>query len=1101
MTVIRKKLLLLLLSAFSALSVTSCHNNFSERYHQLSRRCGVQADFPWDRYQAFEIRDDSGQTLTATEVQALSITNWEERPHHETAFSVTAQGCVLLPQGQATALEILDYSTKQYFLGEPPQVEQGSLEPLNMRRFPSQQLEPICTDEVIYSNGKLNLPFATGQTEQLNGLVIEVVMNHLNDASSRTKHLLLNPMQTLQGQGSFNLTFEKSGQYLVSLQSTNPFGELKESKKQCQITVLKEKPRLVIRGMEVSSEDEASYLAVHSKLFPSLPSPDDVTLFVCMRKIEGPTDSAPYCQNPENFVPSASIDFPEGGSYQVIAYVEDKAGNRSDPWQRLIKIDALPPRIDIKWSNPEMDQFLAVARDPGQSFSAHLSVQDDAAPLERMRNSLSCQIEFETKDKRRIPGDWVICRTGRCAGKHMGFEVPCDEELSFDFNNRAPWDYIAYSRMILKVKASDSFARTTSESKQIYFDPANMSQWKRFGVKELTAGGAQEPIKIMGHFRDDANRLLILTHIGVFLRNGDKWRNVSSEFNFKARFRYFTDKQHGYLWVLTDEGLYEYVSDDMSWKPLEVPSEALQKIELIKKDPASHLLWFGSLSKVEVPGAEGCSSWDMTQVLGESIYPFDHQALRDLHFVGNSVFAVTSEGYAVLKDCQWSRFFSFPQIGLASPTEKNRIHTDTTGKLWALRPGSAEFLNQDGQWESLDAPVPHFAFEAIEKDQKGQFWFLNRSAASTFQAGRWLTYNSHTLGIESQSYQFHGLFPYQDQMWLVQSDSLLQLEAPPAVDTIYRIQDESLEFKVVNNRIWLWGRPDMLARLTEDDANPLRVFAEIEDLRSITALYHDHDELSWVAGYTINDRRALFERKTDGRWVSHHVDKGLASEHFSQESPIRSIYRDQRGHVWIGTDSTGIARYDGSRWTYYYENLSEELDGVKGASSIVETEDGLLFAGDIQADVPGYLLFDGQRFRRIMEGLPNGSSFQKIVKDARGQVWGLARVDTDQNQLMRFMNGLWTFEKSLHENGISKPHTIGITETGDLWVAAEASRYGILRNHHWVIHDVKYWSSTWQANRLQQLHVDADGRMWFVDPQFGLRRTRKAPVVTGPSLP
>lgn len=66
---------------------------------------------------------------------------------------------------------------------------------------------------------------------------------------------------------------------------------------------------------------------------------------------------------------------------------------------------------------------------------------------------------------------------------------------------------------------------------------------------------------------------------------------------------------------------------------------------------------------------------------------------------------------------------------------------------------------------------------------------------------------------------------------------------------------------------------------------------------------------------------------------------------FNQPFEIYSIYKDQKGNIWYGTNPLGVCRYNGKAFDWIIENDVTELhDGpANGVRSIIEDKDGYLW--------------------------------------------------------------------------------------------------------------------------------------------------------------
>lgn len=114
------------------------------------------------------------------------------------------------------------------------------------------------------------------------------------------------------------------------------------------------------------------------------------------------------------------------------------------------------------------------------------------------------------------------------------------------------------------------------------------------------------------------------------------------------------------------------------------------------------------------------------------------------------------------------------------------------------------------------------------------------------------------------------------------------------------------------------------------------------------------------------------------------------------EDTVRALAPDQKGGIWVGTYTGGLAHFDGKTWTLY----DSENSGLPGdyVSTLAIDPNGTLWVGTCGA---GLAHFDGQEwtvYDTQNSGLPS-NEVQSIVFDAQGAMWvgtayrGLARYE------------------------------------------------------------------------------------------------------------
>jgi ligand-binding sensor domain-containing protein/nitrate/nitrite-specific signal transduction histidine kinase len=121
-------------------------------------------------------------------------------------------------------------------------------------------------------------------------------------------------------------------------------------------------------------------------------------------------------------------------------------------------------------------------------------------------------------------------------------------------------------------------------------------------------------------------------------------------------------------------------------------------------------------------------------------------------------------------------------------------------------------------------------------------------------------------------------------------------------------------------------------------------------------------------------------------------------------APVRSLYADDTGLLWVGSQGAGLYRWDGTQFTSFQPQSSDPRnragDFIRSIFTDPAVDSGAVWAG---TDASGLLRFDraapGAEFRRYTEkdGLV-GNMVQCIMPDADGFLWlatnrGVSRFD------------------------------------------------------------------------------------------------------------
>ena len=111
---------------------------------------------------------------------------------------------------------------------------------------------------------------------------------------------------------------------------------------------------------------------------------------------------------------------------------------------------------------------------------------------------------------------------------------------------------------------------------------------------------------------------------------------------------------------------------------------------------------------------------------------------------------------------------------------------------------------------------------------------------------------------------------------------------------------------------------------------------------------------------------------------------------------IHALLSDREGHLWAGTDSAGLLRYDGP---YFFELSQQDGLADNDVRSLLEDHNGYLWFGTAKgvtrynpnSDTDQWTTFTTQL--TTQHGLVHNSVFD-LVEDQQGHIW----ISTDMDQ-------------------------------------------------------------------------------------------------------
>jgi ligand-binding sensor domain-containing protein/serine phosphatase RsbU (regulator of sigma subunit) len=126
-------------------------------------------------------------------------------------------------------------------------------------------------------------------------------------------------------------------------------------------------------------------------------------------------------------------------------------------------------------------------------------------------------------------------------------------------------------------------------------------------------------------------------------------------------------------------------------------------------------------------------------------------------------------------------------------------------------------------------------------------------------------------------------------------------------------------------------------------------------------------------------------------WSQQYFFKNISIEQGLPQSSAYSIIQDAREYIWIGTDGSGVCRFDGKEFKTF-----NKTNGLSGnvVRSLFEDSKGIIWIGTDK----GLNTYDGLKFAQVGEsnGI-SGTSILSVAEDTAGIIW----VGTNDRGLFR----------------------------------------------------------------------------------------------------
>lgn len=193
---------------------------------------------------------------------------------------------------------------------------------------------------------------------------------------------------------------------------------------------------------------------------------------------------------------------------------------------------------------------------------------------------------------------------------------------------------------------------------------------------------------------------------------------------------------------------------------------------------------------------------------------------------------------------------------------------------------------------------------------------------------------------------------------------------------------------------------------------------------------------------------------------------------------VRRIFRDSRGFLWLGTNSDGLALFDGNKLSYL--NTREGLSGSQVTGIIEDKEGNVWFSTDNGVSRYDLSAKPGENFQNFgeKEGLCDKSTWT-IFQDSKGTIWvgtlnGLCRFNGTEFAAVPIPGAEKSWIRSINED-----------KEGNLWLATANKGAFKFDEENFRQLSVKDGLC---SNDLTCVIQDKKGNMWFGSMDGGISK-------------
>jgi signal transduction histidine kinase/ligand-binding sensor domain-containing protein len=507
-----------------------------------------------------------------------------------------------------------------------------------------------------------------------------------------------------------------------------------------------------------------------------------------------------------------------------------------------------------------------------------------------------------------------------------------------------------------------------------------------------------------------------------------------------------TQTRDGYVWVGTALGLSRFDGVRfVSFLSLDTPGLPSDLIYCLHEDTHG-VLWIGTgkgLAKfVGGQFARVGASDAAVRVLTED---------RD----GNILAGTTGQGILGVRNGQVE---PFKADLLPNEMRVRTLKADSAGRVWiALEKDHGVLLVENGSVRRFDGGEAAFGeILAICEYPRGSLWFgTQRAGLFRLERDRLVRYGADEGISETPIFDVK---PARDGgLWLA-AGALLHAQTidHPTFFSVAGLPNPNVR-AVCEDReagVWLCAGSEGLSRMRE---MPYRLLSTEDGLpgNNVKIVAEDRTRALWLSiqgtgvvrvgvdgAVTVNsgrdgvpgaDAAVVYPARDGSIWAgaSSHlwVRRNGAWAQYSDLRFIRGLYEDRQGTMWVGTESTGVFKYEQGRYT---EVKSPTGGHILAATSFVETATGAIVIGTwrsgiYRVDATGTTAYDHSH------GLPT-DEVRAVHVDGEGRIWaglsgrGLAVLD----------NGIWLDSTALTETIGSQVSAIAEDEFGRVWLGTLA---------------------------------------------------------------
>lgn len=233
------------------------------------------------------------------------------------------------------------------------------------------------------------------------------------------------------------------------------------------------------------------------------------------------------------------------------------------------------------------------------------------------------------------------------------------------------------------------------------------------------------------------------------------------------------------------------------------------------------------------------------------------------------------------------------------------------------------------------------------------------------------------------------------------------------------------------------------------------------------------------------DEKGNYWFGTNGNGIIRYDGQTLETISIDQRhkwASVREIVEDKLGNVWFGT-SSGLVKYDGEKFTVYSTEAGLQDEEIWG---LTIDAGGRIWVGTIG----GVSHFDGKMFKPFLlpdtmvekpHHMLSDKLVKKFIEDKNGNMW----FATDGNGIFKYNKGKFTHLTD--KNGLTDNNVSDILEDkqGNIWIG---TYYGGISKFDGKTYTNFTKDGSVKGVEIGSLYEDSKGNIWFSVENFGVYR-------------